>query len=89
MNEEVTLREIEYEYDCMLDLSNGPIKIGDYEFSPSTVLKNCDPTAYHQEVINFIDQLLQDDELYEFNHKFFREPAEIIYVLRKLEIAKY
>jgi len=89
MNEEVTLDEIEFDFQCMIDNSIEPMQIGAYRFAASVVLKKCDPVAYRQEVGDFINQLLDDEEIYEFNNRYFREPQHITYLLRKLEIAKY
>jgi hypothetical protein len=84
--EEVTLREIEDEYDSMLDMSFELFKIGQHEFTPSNVLKKCDPVAYRQEILDYIDALLQDENLFELNNKYFREPVGIVHLLTKLEI---
>lgn len=89
MSEEVTIEEIENDYNCMLDMSMNLVEIGVYEFAPSTVLKKCDPIAYRQEINDFINSLLEDEDLFEFHNKYFTEPIAIIGVLEKLKIDSY
>jgi hypothetical protein len=46
-------------FDEMLDEGDKVITIAGYTFSPSQVLKECDPTAYRCEMANFADTLIE------------------------------
>lgn len=61
MIKEMTISEQELaeRFDEVLDSSNGnwELKIYGYNFTPSQILKNCDPVAYRCEMANFADTL--------------------------------
>ncbi len=48
-------------YNDLLD-EQGEIEIGIYKFLPSQVLKQCDPVAYDQGLLDFEDMMLRNAE---------------------------
>lgn len=53
-------------YDDLLD-EQGEVEIGIYKFRPSQILKNCDPVAYDQGLLDFADYMITNAELEENN----------------------
>ena len=49
-------------YDEILD-EQGFFEIGIYKFSPSDILKKCDPVAYDQGLLDFEDYIRENEEL--------------------------
>lgn len=54
--------ELEQSFDEMLDDCYPVIKIGEMTFSPSQVLKNCDPVAYRVSVSDYEDFLAENED---------------------------
>ena len=53
------------EFDSMLDETNDPVIIAGMTFTPSQILKECDPIAYKEEFNNYVNGLdLSDIEAY-------------------------
>ncbi|NBW57158.1 hypothetical protein EBR43_05110 [bacterium] len=67
-------------------MERGFVEIGAYKFKASDVLKKCNPVAYRQEINDFINNLLEDEDLFEFNNRYFIEPIMFFDVLKKLNI---
>jgi hypothetical protein len=49
-------------YEEMLDEVYETVRIGDLEFDPSAVLKQCDPIAYHLGFADYVNSLMEDGE---------------------------
>lgn len=47
-------------FDDFLDEIHGTVYLGDFVFSPSRVLKECDPIAYQESYNNWLDMNLQE-----------------------------
>lgn len=54
--------ELKEMFDEMLDESYPVVKIGVLEFYPSQILKECDPIAYNQALLDFEDAILENQE---------------------------
>ena len=54
--------ELQGMFDEMLDESYPVVKIGALEFYPSQILKECDPIAYNQALLDFEDAILENQE---------------------------
>ena len=54
--------ELEESFDEMLDDCYPVVKIGEMTFSPSQVLKNCDPVAYRVSVSDYEDFLAENED---------------------------
>ena len=57
--------ELEKMFDNVLDETLEEVKVGDYSYLPSKVLKSVDKIAYHQDLGFFIDGLLKGGEIEE------------------------
>ena len=55
--------EIKTWFDEMLDESYKPFVIGNLTFYPSQILRECDPVAYHQSLLDFEDAIRENEEL--------------------------
>jgi len=55
--------EIKTWFDDMLDESYKPFQIGNLSFSASQILRECDPVAYHQSLLDFEDAIRENEEL--------------------------
>jgi hypothetical protein len=55
--------EIKSWFDDMLDESYKPFEIGNLSFSASQILRECDPVAYHQSLLDFEDAIRENEEL--------------------------
>lgn len=60
MNEYITEQDLEDMFDDMLDECYPVVKIGESEFHPSTILKECDPIAYRIGKADYADSLVSD-----------------------------
>jgi hypothetical protein len=56
------INALEELYDEILD-EQGFFEIGIYKFSPSQILKNCDPIAYRCGLADFEDYIKENTEL--------------------------
>jgi hypothetical protein len=57
------INAIEEYYDEMLDECYPIVVIGATHFFASTILKKCDPIAYHQGLLDFEGYLKENEEL--------------------------
>jgi len=57
--------QLETMFDEMLDECHPEYELGYFTFSPSDILKSCDPIGYRQEYLNWLDSMIQDEILYE------------------------
>lgn len=55
--------EIKTWFDEMLDESYKPFVIGNLTFYPSQILRECDPVAYHQSLLDFEDAIRENEDL--------------------------
>lgn len=70
----ITEDELHDSFDDALD-QHDEIKIGSLTFSPSQVLRNCDPIAYRIGVEEYADMIAQDGTFV----KGYTEPSEYGY----------
>jgi hypothetical protein len=54
--------EIKSWFDEMLDESYPVFQIGDLTFYPSQILRECDPIAYRQSLLDFEDTILENEK---------------------------
>ena len=54
--------EIKSWFDEMLDESYPVFQIGDLTFYPSQILRECDPVAYRQSLLDFEDAILENEK---------------------------
>lgn len=47
-------------HDEMIDMAFEPYRIGEYSFSASDILFNCDPILYRESVLDFEDSIERD-----------------------------
>ena len=55
--------EIKSWFDEMLDESYPIMEIGNLKFYPSQILRECDPVAYRESLLNFEDAIRENEEL--------------------------
>jgi len=55
--------EIKTWFDDMLDESYPVFEIGNLTFYPSQILRECDPVAYRQSLLDFEDAIRENEEL--------------------------
>jgi hypothetical protein len=55
--------EIKSWFDEMLDESYPIIQIGNLIFYPSQILRECDPVAYRQSLLDFEDAIRENEDL--------------------------
>ena len=55
--------EIKTWFDDMLDESYKPFVIGNLTFYPSQILRECDPVAYRESLLNFEDAIRENEDL--------------------------
>ena len=55
--------EIKSWFDEMLDESYPIIQIGNLIFYPSQILRECDPIAYRQSLLDFEDAIRENEDL--------------------------
>ena len=48
--------DLETRFDEFMDLVYPVVQIGYLNFYPSQILKQCDPIAYHQAILDFEDE---------------------------------
>ena len=53
--------EIKGMFDEMLDESYPVFEIGYLKFTASQILRECDPVAYHQSLLDFEDAVIQNE----------------------------
>jgi hypothetical protein len=49
-------------FDEMLDDAYGVFEIGDLKFYPSQIMRECDPVAYNQALLDFEDAIMENEE---------------------------
>jgi hypothetical protein len=54
--------EIKTWFDEMLDESYPVFEIGNLTFYPSQILRECDPVAYRQSLLDFEDAILENEK---------------------------
>jgi hypothetical protein len=59
-------------FEEMLDECYPELKVGCCTFSPSQVMKECDPTAFRIGVSENLDSLAEDCQLYELNGDYYQ-----------------
>ena len=65
-------------FDECFDDCTPDVVFGCLTYLPSDVLKSVDPIAYREEVINYIDSLLTDEQIYEHaDGTYHDEPEEV------------
>ena len=57
--------QLETMFDESLDECHPEYELCYFTFSPSDILKSCDPEGYQQEYANWLDDMLQNEILYE------------------------
>ena len=55
--------EIKTWFDDMLDESYKPFVIGNLTFTASQILRECDPVAYRESLLNFEDAIRENEDL--------------------------
>jgi hypothetical protein len=55
--------EIKTWFDEMLDESYPVFEIGNLKFYPSQILRECDPVAYHQSLLDFEDAIKENERI--------------------------
>jgi hypothetical protein len=55
MREYMTEQEVEKRFDEFLDENYPEYKIGELSFTASEILKNCDPIAYREALLDWAD----------------------------------
>lgn len=65
---EISERELETQFDDMLDDCFGDVTIGGHEYAHSNALKRVDPIAYREGFLNYIDSR---DDLLEFGGWYY------------------
>ena len=55
--------EIKTWFDEMLDESYPVFEIGNLKFYPSQILRECDPVAYRESLLNFEDAIRENEDL--------------------------
>lgn len=55
--------EIKTWFDEMLDESYPVFEIGNLKFYPSQILRECDPVAYHQSLLDFEDAIRENENI--------------------------
>lgn len=55
--------EIKTWFDDMLDESYPVLEMGHLRFTASQILRECDPVAYHQSLLDFEDAIRENEEL--------------------------
>ena len=55
--------EIKTMFDEMLDESHPVVEIGYLKFYPSQILRECDPVAYHQSLLDFEDAIKENERI--------------------------
>jgi hypothetical protein len=70
--ETVSFRELTIQFCELLDEIWPAVQIGSIEFNPSDVLRNCDPIAFHCELVDWISaegyEEVDDDEYIQTNN---------------------
>ena len=61
----LTEEDIELMHDDLLDELYSTVTIGIYQWAPSRVLKVMDPIAYRVSLIEYVDQLIEDNQIEE------------------------
>lgn len=64
--------DIEELYRDLLDEVYEPIKFGELEYSPSTVLESVDPTAFRMGCNDYADSEIEDGRLIYLNGNYYR-----------------
>ena len=54
--------EIKTMFDEMLDESYPVVEMGQLKFYPSQILKECDPIAYNEALLDFEDAIRENEE---------------------------
>lgn len=54
--------EVKKMFDEMLDESYPVVKMGTLTFYPSQILRDCDPIAYNESLLDFEDAIVQNQE---------------------------
>ena len=54
-------RDVMKMFDETLDELYGPIKIADFRYKPSEVLRKLDPVAYKAELLDFVNSLIDEN----------------------------
>ena len=55
--------EVKTMFDEMLDESYPVVEMGYLKFYPSQILRECDPVAYHQSLLDFEDAVIQNERI--------------------------
>lgn len=55
--------EVKTMFDEMLDESYPVVEMGYLKFYPSQILRECDPVAYHQALLDFEDSVMKSEEI--------------------------
>ncbi len=71
-------------FEEMLDECCEEVKVGNCTFSPSQVLKECDPTAFRIGISENLDSLAEDSRLYEHDGEYYHM-ADIEDMLEEIE----
>ncbi len=58
-------------FEEMLDECYEEVTIGNCSFSPSDVMKECDPTAFRIGVSEYLNSLAEDLQVYEVNGDYY------------------
>lgn len=74
--EEISYEELENRYEESLNDCNPPVRIGSLTYEPGYVLKEVDPVAFRCGACDYIDSLLQDADIFEYNGNYYKESAE-------------
>ena len=55
--------EVKTMFDEMLDESYPILEMGQLKFYPSQILRECDPTAYNEALLDFEDAILENEKV--------------------------
>ena len=75
---ELSYKQLCEMFDDCFDDCTPAVVFGSLLYQASEVLKSVDPVAYREEVINYIDSLLTDEQIYEHaDGTYHDEPEEV------------
>lgn len=73
---EITYEQLCDRFDEMFDECTPAVTFGCLTYQPSDVLACVDPIAYREEVNNYIDTLLTDEQIYEHADGTYHDEPE-------------
>ena len=68
--------QLEEMFDCLLDDCYQSWKFGTIKYAPSDVLKSTDRICYDQEFAGWLDDQINDEQIYEWSDGTYHDEAE-------------